>query len=559
MSNYIALTKILLKNSLTSFTNGNKAKRKSNRLKSIIIPAILAVSLLPLAGAIGAGVFVAYPIFKEMGQEGLIFASGLMAVSMMILFFGIFYIMNIFYFSKDVESLLPLPLRPSTIMAAKFTVTLLYEYLTEFLLLAPIIVAFGIASKAGVIYYLYSVIGFLTLPVIPLVYAGIINMVLMRFTNITRNRDQFRIIGGIFAMFAAVFVNIKSQSFFSGLSDPNQLQAMLTPGDNSLIGVMSGIFPANKLFAIALVNSASIKGLVNIALYVAISILFTALFLTIGETFYFKGLVGISETKSKRKKLTNEQFDKSIVKSSIIKSYTIKELKLLFRTPIFFINCVLINFLLPLFLFIPILSGSQNGMGIREIQEFSKSGPYEGVILAIAFAAILFATGTNGVTSTAISREGENIFISKYIAVSYHDQIMAKIMTGVILGLIATLSMLAAAIYILLPPIHLILLIIIAGATGVLFTSFTGMLIDLNFPKLHWDNEQKAVKQNMNLMFNMLIATVVAAVIVIPVIIFHLNVWIVFAALIVIFGFADAVLYGLIKSAGVSLFDKIEA
>lgn len=557
MNNYIALTKILLKNSLTSFTGSKKGK--SNKIKNAIIPVIVIISLLPLAGAIGAGVWAAYPIFKEMGQEGLILASGLTAVSMMILFFGIFYIMNIFYFSKDVESMLPLPLRPSTIMAAKFTVTLLYEYLTEFLFLAPIIIAFGLVSKAGVIYYLYSIIGFLTLPVIPLVYAGIINMVLMRFTNIGRNRDQFRIIGGIFAMFAAIFVNIKSQSFFSGLSNPEQIKDMLTQGDNSLIGIISGIFPANKLFAIALVNSANIKGLVNILLYVAISVLFTILFLTLGESLYFKGLVGISEAKSKRKKLTAEQFDRSVVKSSIIKSYTIKELRLLIRTPIYFINCVLMNFIWPLFLFIPILSGSESGMGIREIQAFAKSGSYEGVILAIAFAAILFASGTNGVTSTAISREGANIFISKYIAVSYHDQIMAKIMTGVILGMVATLSMLAAAIYILLPPIHLILFIIIVGAVGVLFTSFVGILIDLNFPKLNWDNEQKAVKQNMNLMFSILISTVVAAVVVIPVIVFQLNVWIVLAALILIFGFADAVLYGLIKSAGVNLFEKIEA
>jgi ABC-2 type transport system permease protein len=559
MSNYIALTRILLKNSLTSFTNNKKGKRNSNKIKNIVLPTIVIISLLPLAGAIGAAVWAAYPIFKEIGQEGLIFASGLMMVSMMIFFFGIFYVMNIFYFSKDVESMLPLPLRPSTIMAAKFTVTLLYEYLTELLFLAPVIIAFRIVSKAGIIYYLYSIIGFLALPVIPLVYAGIINMVLMRFTNISRNRDQFRIIGGVAAMLAAIFINIKSQSFFSSFSDPEQIKLLLTQGNNSLVGVISGIFPANKFFALALVNSVNLKGLVNMLLYIAISILFTALFLTLGESFYFKGVIGISETKSKRKKLTTEQFNRSVVKTSIIKSYTIKELKLLVRTPIYFINCVLMNFIWPLFLFIPLLSSSEDGLGIREIQEFAKSGSNEGMILAIAFAAILFASGTNGVTSTAISREGTNIFIAKYIAVSYHDQIMAKIMSGVILGLVAMLSMLIAAIFILLPTIHLILFILITGVVGVLFTSFLGILIDLNFPKLHWDNEQKAVKQNMNLMFSILISAVVAVAIAVPVVIFQLNVWIVFGALVLIFGFADAVLYGLIKSAGVNLFEKIEA
>ena len=63
MSNYIALTKILLKNSLTSFSSGKKGK--SNKIKNAIIPIILVVSLLPLAGAIGAGVFAAYPILKK--------------------------------------------------------------------------------------------------------------------------------------------------------------------------------------------------------------------------------------------------------------------------------------------------------------------------------------------------------------------------------------------------------------------------------------------------------------------------------------------------------------
>lgn len=559
MSNYLALTKILFKNSLSTFSNSKKGGKKSGKIKNIALMAIVLLSLLPMAFGIGMIIWGSYGVFHQMGQEGLILGTALMMVSMMIMFFGIFYIMNIFYFSKDVESLLPLPLRPSTIMAAKFTVTLLYEYVTEILFLAPILIAYGIASGAGIVYYLYALICFLVLPVVPLVYAGIMNIILMRVTNIGKNRDRFRIIGGIIAMFVAIFANLKMQSLFQSAMDPEQVKEMLMQGNNSLLGLMTGIFPANKLMAIALVNNGNIKGFINILLFLGIALLFTALFLTLGESFYFKGLAGISESHSKRKKLTGEQFEKSLTASSAIKAYTIKELRLLVRTPIYFINCVLMNFLWPVFFLIPFMVNSGDTAQLSGLKVYTQSGDYHGIVLAVAFAAILFASGTNGITPTAISREGSNIFVNKYLPVSYYEQIMGKVFSGVLLGVVALLSMLAATIFVAAPSLLLIILIIICGLMGIFFTSFVGILIDLNFPKLHWDNEQRAVKQNMNVMVQLLVSMVVAAIVAVPTFIFQLNLWIVFAALILLFGFADAVLFGLVKSAGVKLFENIEA
>lgn len=558
MNNYIALTKILLKNSLSSFVTGKSKGKISNKLKNAALTILIAVSMIPIVAGIAALVWGSYGVFKSIGQEGLILGSGLLSVGMIVLFFGIFYIMNVFYFSKDVESLLPLPLRPSTIMAAKFSVTLIYEYLTELIVLAPVLVTFGLVSKAGVVYYLYAALAFLTLPIIPLVYAGILNMILMRITNISKNKDQFRIIGGILGMFVAIFVNMKMQSLFSNASDPELLKNMLLNGDNSLINMMTGIFPTNKFLTLALINSDNLTGLINILLYIAISVLFVSLFLSLGESMYFKGLIGISDSISKRKKLTSEQFNKSVVKSSVVRSYTFKELKLLFRTPIYFINCVMMNFLWPILLLIPLFTKSEGVNPIYELQSLIKSGTYEGLILVIAFAAILFASGTNGVTATAISREGTNVFINKYIPVSYTEQIMGKVMAGVVLGICALLSMLIMAAVILAIPLYLIVLITIIGLLGVFFTSFVGILIDLNYPKLYWDNEQKAVKQNMNVIASIIISMIVAAVVIVPTAIFKLNVWMAFGGVLLVFGFANAALYGLIKSVGVRLFEKIE-
>lgn len=558
MNNYIVLTKILLKNSLSSFESGKLKGKINSKLKNAALMIIIAVSMLPIVAGIAALVWNSYGLFKSIGQEGLILGSGLLSVGMIVLFFGIFYIMNVFYFSKDVESLLPLPFRPSTIMAAKFSVTLIYEFLTELIVLAPILVAFGLVSKAGIVYYLYAVLAFLTLPIIPLVYAGILNMILMRITNISKNKDQFRIIGGILGMFAAIFINMKMQNLFSNASNPEQLKNMLLNGDNSLINMMTGIFPTNKFLTLALINSDKLTGLVNILLYLAISVLLVSLFLSLGESMYFKGLLGISDSTSKRKKLTSEQFNKSVVKSSVVRSYTLKELKLLFRTPVYFINCVMMNFLWPIILLIPLFTKTEGANPIYELQSLIKSGTYEGLILVIAFAAILFASGTNGVTATAISREGTNVFINKYIPVSYTEQIMGKVMAGVLLGICALLCMLIMAAVIFAIPLYMIVLIAIIGLFGVFFTSFIGILIDLNYPKLYWDNEQKAVKQNMNVVVSIIISMIVAAVVIAPTAILKLNVWIAFGGVLLVFGIANAVLYGLIKSVGVSLFEKLE-
>jgi ABC-2 type transport system permease protein len=558
MSNYIALTKILLKNSFSASFSGKSKGKINGRIKNIALLVLIGISMIPIIGGIAAVVWSSYGIFKSIGQEGLILGSGLLSVCMIVLFFGIFYIMNVFYFSKDVESLLPLPLRPSTIMAAKFTVTLFYEYLTELVILAPILISFGLVSKAGIVYYLYAVLAFLTLPIIPLVYSGILNIILMRITNISKHRDKLRNIGGIVGMFLAIFVNMKIQTSFSNGSASEQLKNLLMSGNNSLLNTMTGIFPTNRFLTLALINSNSLKGAVNVLLYIAISALLIALFLSLGESLYFKGLVGISESKSKRKKLTSEELSRTSVKSSVVRAYTMKELKLLVRTPVYFINCVLMNFIWPVVLLVPMFANLGEAGELEQFKEIVRAGSYNGLVLAIAFAAILFASGTNGVTSTAISREGTNIFINKFIPVSYTEQLMGKIMAGVILGFAALLSMLVAAAVAFAIPLHLMLLIALTGLLAVFFTSFIGILIDLNYPKLYWDNEQKAVKQNMNVMVSILISVVSAAIVIVPAAVLKLDVWVVFGLLVLLFGFANIVLYGLIKSAGESLFDKIE-
>ncbi len=556
MSRYIILTRIMLRNfnllSLKSDTIGKK------QIKGILLTIIVIVAFLPMVAGIGTLAYGGYGMLAEIQQEGLILSLGFSVVSMAVFFFGIFYVMSVFYFSKDIESLLPLPLRPSEILAAKFTVVLCYEYLTELVFLAPVLIGFGIAAKAGLLYYLYGVLIFLTVPLLPLVYASILSMLAMRFTSMAKNRDRFRIIGGIIAMAVAVGVNAVITNLSSANMGPEELQRLMDQGNNSYVGIVSGIFFSNRFAVMALLNSEALKGFVNLILFIMICILFVMLFLSMGEGIYFKGVVGMSESYSRRKRFSGTELARASRQGSALRSYTMKELKLLFRTPVYFMNCVLMNFIFPVFLLIPFIAKPEDMKMLRTFTTGVAVGEMSGVVLAAAFGISVFVATTNGITSSAISREGTGIFVCKYLPVSYKTQIMAKVLSGMSMSAVGTVSMLLAASFLIAMPPLLILLIILSSLLGITFSSFAGILIDLNFPKLVWDNEQKAVKQNFNVVLNMLAGIVLAGITVFISIALHFTLMMTFLLIVVLFGLLDLLLYNILSTVGVRLFGNIE-
>ena len=109
--------------------------------------------------------------------------------------FGINTIMNNFYFSNDVEQILPLPFKGSQIVFGKFLSVLIDMYLYAGFLVLPLI-AYGVASKAGLVYYIYALLALLITPILPMILASLICMVLMRFTSLSKHKDAFRMLSG---------------------------------------------------------------------------------------------------------------------------------------------------------------------------------------------------------------------------------------------------------------------------------------------------------------------------------------------------------------------------
>lgn len=554
MNKYMALTKVLLKNGGISLSQDKKKKNKT-----IAMWVLLTAAFAPTVFVIMQYVIAAYDILSKINQQGLVLGLGISFVSVFIFFFGIFYSLNILYFGNDIENLLPLPFKPSQILGAKFTVALFYEYLTELILLLPLLVIYGIKGDAGMVYYLYSVIIFSILPVIPLAASSVLNMILMSFTNIGRHRDKLKILGGIVAMFLAVGLNIVMQKIGMSSNNPERMLQMLASDNNSLIKTSNKVFPGTAIAARALIYNNSFYGFSNMLLFLLVTVATIFIFLALGERLYLRGVVGISETSSKRRELTSKELTRQVVRKSSLQSITIKELRLLFRTPVYFMNCVLINFLWVVFLMIPVFTQPQIMVEVKKVAELVNNPDVITFTMGVSLAVGIFLGSSNGITSTAISREGQNIFINKYIPVSYKTQITAKLLSGIVLGVAAMITIILVAVIVVKIPIYLAFLILLYSLPGIIFASMVGIIIDLNFPKLHWDNEVKAVKQNLNVVISLIIGMIAAALIGFLVIRFKSSGLALDLFLILLFLFLDYVLYKITINKGTNLLQNIEA
>lgn len=552
MSSMFKLTKILLKNGGGLF----QVEGKNRKIKVLMLSALILASFLPLSVSLYFGVKTVFPGLKAIGAEISILSIALSAISFAVFVFGIFMVLNIFYFSTEIQFLLPLPLKPSNILSAKLFVAMFYEYLIIIIFYLPVVLSYGIEDKAGFLFIIYSVVIFLALPIIPLVMASILNIIIMRFTNLGKHKEFTKILGGIFGLFLILGINFYTQNKAASLENPQDMVALLT-NKNSIINLTAKIFPLSKFASLALLNSVNFKGILNLIIFLGISILIFAVFVILGNELYIKGVIGITEAPSKRVKMTKEKMRREVVSGSPFISYFWKEIRLLFRTSIYFLNCILMNFIWPVFILIPLFTDKEVLSSFTMLRNAANSGEAITFILLGVFGFMIFISSSNVIASTAISREGKYYYVNKYIPLSYKTQIMAKVFSGVFISYIGVLLVfIVGEIIIRFSAVNLMIMLIISPI-AVLYPNLLGIIIDLLNPKLKWDSEQKAVKQNLNGMIAMFGGAAIIGIMVFLLFKLSLEIKAILMVTIIVTGIFDLIMYMIIDKKGAYLCEKI--
>lgn len=538
MSRIKIITKYFIRNAIEEMFSGSKMKPAV--LIALMLFTVSMISL-PITFMIGS----AYGSFHAANQEGILLSLIFSLGSTISFFFGIYTIMNVFYFSEDIEVILPLPFKSSEIVFGKFAAALINMYIYTGMLILPLI-AYGIVSRASIMYYLYGIIALITTPIIPMIYASLICMILMRFTNLSKHKDAFRMVSGCLSLILIVGFNYFNSNMGKSI-DSGQMLQIMSEGNNSLLSVMNSIFITDKLTSFGLLYNNHISGLLFIILSLLIGVTAFIIYYIVGGKIYMKGIIGISEAYSKRENiLENGKAHKLTKKNSPIKALVVRDIKIIFRTPQFFINCVAMLFYMPAILGMGMFSKGQLSH-IRNLLSTNGTSLYGFAIVAAFIAGTICVMG-GGAGLTALSREGRDFLVSKYIPVHYKTQLYSKIISSLCINQIGTIIVAIILILVGASPI-LFVLGVISSFAGILFVTIFGMYIDYRSPKLNWENEKAMYKNNYMPLFIMLIIFLQGVLLVILALIIK-NYFIIFLITIALVSLGSFIFYkGLVKHA----------
>lgn len=464
-------TKFFLKNSLEEMFN--------NKMSGTLMILLMIFLMFVLSIPISMTVTMSYDSFKAINQDGYLLSLILLLGSLTTLLMGIYTVLNVFFFSEDIEILMPMPFKMSEIMLGKFIVTLINMYVYTIIIVVPLM-AYGVVSKAGFLYYIFAIVVIIANPILPLMLCLLISLIIMRFTNLSKHKDMFRTISGVISIAFIVGIN-----FFANRGPSHEEMTSLISKNNGLMDGINGIFFTNTLGANALIYSGGLKGILSlIILVVSLAILVYALYY-IGDKLYYKSVVGMAESVGKRKNILEEDKDYIKEKSPMV-TLAVKDIKMIFRTPTFFMNCIVMLLYFPLIMGVAFIGNDFSEF----VGNVNSNMIISGTMLVIAFSIVGGSAAT-----TCLSREGKNLIVSKYIPVSYKTQIKSKILSSSVINCIALLMGVAILIYIKASAVTFIMSLIIQVLT-IIMVSVVGVFLDYSSPSINWEDEKALFNKN---------------------------------------------------------------
>ncbi len=557
------LSKILIKDYFQNLYifNNNKLNKKSifTWLLIIIITAITFISYKTINW------------LNNYGQVILFLKIYLPILATIFMFQAILICSNVFFFSKDLEYILPLPIKPIELLIAKFNNVISITYGMEILFLAMPLLIYGIITTTPLIYYLMMIFVLILFPIFLITIICIVMLFIMQLTKFIKNKDLFQILiviilsflltSGVTYLLNSLFNNNIINIEINENNETENVELNKNILSNKLDKLNNYFIIINPSIEL-LTNLKIINLIINLFKIIIISIISFFIFLFFGKILYLKNLlknIAYINKKKNNKKIIKNKYKKNKIKKSYIKN----EFKKIIKNPTFFIQCIfqyifiIIILLFILNLFIPIVMKNfqeENLIDKMGINNFA----LQCICMIIIIIQIIFTLTSLSLTS--ISRDGKDAMVMKYIPVSLYKQFIWKNIPQILINIIAIIGM-TVIIYINIPRVSIYYYlsgIIIAMILNII-NSFLMVIVDLRKPNLNWITETSAIKDNGNKLYQYVTSIIIILLFIYFIKIFNdVNIKISFFIIIIILFIILFIIIVLIKNNINKLFKKIK-
>ena len=465
----------LIRATMTSDMNIFKIKqKKDNKKNQFMLPLFLTLCFM---FAIWSNANMIFEKLAPLHLQIIVISLVVFATSLITIVEGVYKTGSLLFNCKDDQLLLSLPIKKRTVLFVRIFKFYIFELIFNSLFIIPLIIAY-LRWAEGIewTFFLTSFIMLIMLPIIPVVISCVIGALISSISSRFKYKNMAQIMISMIIILGVFFLSYNMDGIYTYI-------AKHATSINDFI--MKLYYPAG-VYA-KLVTEFN---LLDLLIFILINIIIAILTIFILSKFYFR-INSRLKAVSTSKKI---KIDKLVIKErSPMTSLIKKEFNIFFKTPVFIVNAGLG---LVMYLIAVIALSIKFDAVISVLSEDFEIETIMSNISIIIFVLISFGSYMTSITNSVISLEGKKINILKSLPINTKTILMSKVYASLI---ITTIPMLIGEIILFirfrLSIIEMILLLAFAILIP-LISHLVGIIINLKYPKLDYENSAEAVKQS---------------------------------------------------------------
>ncbi len=473
MSKLVSLLKATMADGVQLFNYRTKNEH-SRRTIPFLLAIVVGVAMLFSAAAVTGAI-------KEDGGEPVaILSIYTLVTSIIIVTEGIYKSGDLLFKPRDNDTLLAMPIKKSTIIAARIIKFYLFELLYCLIFLLPAIIAYAINVEVDALYYLTATVMLVLVPIIPIAVSCIAGLITSAISARFRRRTFLQVILSFVMLFifAVMILAINTTNDIDGtviMAIGDKISAFYYPA-----AVFSGLvkhFDVGQLLIFMAIN----LGVAVVAVFII-------------SRFYFRIITRLSTIKRAQIVKTEFVFTKHSQTAAMVR----KELTKYFNTSVLLMNTAigLVLFIVAVGALCFKFDDVVNSL-ISSTEEFPLSiEQIRSYLPSITFGMVAFASLMTFITTTMISLEGKAFNLLKSMPISGKKVIMTKVLSAMIL--IVPVTLIGSLVVFFRFQVNILdaILVLIAVFVIPLVTELIGILIDLKYARFDAESDTVVVKQS---------------------------------------------------------------